>query len=168
MRSIQPWRDQLILGIAIGGMAFLGAAAMVAADPFGFADEHVRLVVDELVMCAIIGAWVGLVSGPLVLFCLRRKDLRVAVPVVYAPSLVIVVLFVAFGPRSIYWPLDAAVPAFLAVCVFSLVALGALPNRFSIHPSNCCLLCGYDLRVSLARGCPECGWQRERGATHIE
>ncbi len=163
MRSIQPGRYQLVWGIAVVGMAFHGTAAMLAANPYGFAHEEVALFLFVLVVCGVVGACVGVASSPLVLVCLRRKDLRVAVPVVYGPSLVIVVLFVVFGPRSMYWPLDAAVPAFLAVCVFSLVALGALPNRFSIHPSNLCPECGYDLRGNFEPGCPECGWRREGG-----
>jgi hypothetical protein len=25
---------------------------------------------------------------------------------------------------------------------------------------GCCMVCGYDLRFDLAKGCPECGWRR--------
>ena len=129
----------------------LGMSAMIAEDLPEVFDVYVF-------MAGVVGALVGLFTLPLVLTCLRRKTLRIAIPVVYGPSFVVVIAYVLFAPSSAHEPLDAAIPAFVSVCVLCGLAWIALPNTFSVAPRNRCPKCNYDLRGSPEHRCPECGW----------
>ncbi len=155
-------RDLLVFGISIVCMALLGDAAMMTQwvkegwltawwDPLD--------AFPTLLLCAVIGGSVGLLSWPCVSLCLSSKDLRIAVPVVCGVSLIVVVVYTFTGATGTFGPLSAAIPAFLSVCICSVAARFALPN--GVHDVGHCPQCGYDLRVGLERGCPECGWRRE-------
>ncbi len=139
---------------AIAGGAVLGMSAQITND--------LPVVWGDLVFIAgVVGALVGLPTLPVVLVSLRRKPLRIAIPVVYGPSFVVVIAYVLFAPLSDNDPLDAAIPAFISVCVLCGLAWVALPNTFCFAPTRRCPDCNYDLRGSSEDRCPECGWSRD-------
>lgn len=155
-------RDLLMFGISFVCMALLGDAAMLTQwiKDGWLTTWWVPLdAFPTLLLCAVIGGSVGLLSWPCVSLCLSSKDLRIAVPVVYGVSLFVVVVYTFTGATGTFGILSAAIPAFLSVCLCSVAVRLALPNR--VHDVGHCPQCGYDLRVSLERGCPECGWRRE-------
>ena len=158
-------RDLLVLGISIVCMALLGDAAMLTQWIKGgwlTAWSVPQDAVPTLLLCAVVGGFVGLWSWPCVSLCLSSKDLRLAVPVVYGVSLFVVVVYTFTGATGIFGPLSAAIPAFVSVCLCSVAARFVLPNV--VHDFGHCPQCGYDLRVRLEEGCPECGWRRKTEA----
>ena len=162
-------RDLLVFGISIVCMALLGDAAILTQWIKGGWLTAWWVPLDAfptLLLCAVIGGSVGLLSWPCVSLCLSSKDLRIAVPVVYGVSLFVVVVYTFTKATAIFGPLSTAIPAFLSVCLCSVAARFVLPNV--VHDVGHCPQCGYDLHVSIERGCPECGWGRVQNATHIQ
>lgn len=121
---------------AIGGM-LLGASAAYHYD--------------EALIGAIIGTVVGMACSPVVIVCLWKKRLILAVPAAFGiPWIVAVASGFAEDPLL---PLAASVAA-LCVCCGSSALL--LPNGWSRYPKDCCQYCGY-LINSTAKRCSECG-----------
>lgn len=108
-----------------------------------------------LPFCFVIGGIVGLLSAPIVVPALIRTDLRFSVPVVYGISAVVVVVYATWSD-ALSFPLDCAVPAFLSVCVLS-VLYGAMYQAPELPDAPACQGCGYDLRGNVSGVCPECG-----------
>jgi hypothetical protein len=56
-----------------------------------------------------------------------------------------------------------------AVALGGLYSLLVFPKRFVREVNRVkagrCIACGYDLGYDFVRGCPECGWRREAGAS---
>jgi hypothetical protein len=112
-------RQKRILALAVAGMSALGVIAMMVQwvkegwltrwwtphDP-----------VLTLLLCGFVGAWVGLLSAPCVIPCLRRTDLRKSVIIVYGLNAVVVCWYVLAKPTSLTGPLSAAVVALIGVC----------------------------------------------------
>ncbi|MCH8824762.1 MAG: hypothetical protein IH984_14785 [Planctomycetes bacterium] len=159
---------QLFLSfVAIGGMGVLGCAAMVTQwikDGWLTQWWHPHDPLFTILLCTSIGGFLGLVTVPWVVPCLLRKDLRIAVPIVYATSFVIVIVFTFYKRTGLTGPLLAAIPAIVSVCFSSLIAKFVLPSKISTDTTRCCPNCSYDLRGDLKQGCPECGWGREAEA----
>jgi hypothetical protein len=164
LRRITPSRILATHAMAVVAMVFLGLAAMVLGSDSLAEWLQWDSIPVLLFICAPIGGTVGVASSPIVALCLCRKDLRIAIPTVYGPSLAFVVLYVRLGPYAhsgiTTWPLETAVPAFIAVCALSVLAYLVLPNRYDISPINRCPRCDYDLRGGTNSCCPECGWQQ--------
>jgi hypothetical protein len=137
-------------------MALVGVVATIAVlVSIGF-----PLDVPQLGIGLLLGAGVGGVSSIFVVPCVFRRDLRWAVPIVYIPTGVLVVVYMCVSWTA-YWPFDGIVVAFVAVCVFGIVALVLCP-RFRFTMPGYCPECEFDLRGQKETGCPECGWLREK------
>lgn len=146
------------------GMAAMMSDPVTNRDMWGFAN------IRDLLVGGTIIVWLptGVLSSPFVILSLRRKDLRVAVPLVYGLSIVVVVAYMAymaynppvFDPKYTrgdpVWLLKEWGLVFLSVILWSFVALFALPNK-ALIPSHICPECGYDRRGNSDRNCPECG-----------
>jgi hypothetical protein len=158
-----PRRRIHVLEAAVLGMSILGAVAMTTAQvKIGWATEwaHPGEAFLELVVCATIGAFVGLLSSPVVMACLYRKDLRIALTTVYGISALAIIPYTYFEPMFWMWPLDSAFTAFISVCVLSVVVRLVIPDSVAIDASAHCPRCDYDLRGGCDENCPECGWRR--------
>ncbi len=161
---MKRWPTKLVLPlVAIGGMGVLGCAAIVTQwIKEGWLTQWWRPhdPLATIVLCTSIGGVIGLVTWPWIEFCLSRKNLRLAFPLVYGTSLVVVVIFTLSVRTGLFGPLKTAIPAFVSVCCCSFVAKFILPSKSPTDPTRCCPNCNYDLQGDLDAGCPECGWQR--------
>ncbi len=158
-------RRLLLLSLSVACMALLGNAAMATQwikDGWLMTWEYPGHAVVALALSSATGATLGFVSLPCVRRCLFLKDLRLAVPIVYGISLIIVVVYTYTKETGPWGPLPAAIPALLSVCACSVTVRFALLDRLTVVGR--CLECGYDLRGDLARGCRECGWRREEAS----
>jgi len=156
----QERRDFQLLGIPVAAMALLGMLAFVASLGSELFRDPLDVLRASLILPAPIGAFIGVISSPIVLTCLRHKELLPAIAFVYFPSALVVVVFVLLEPQRVLfleWAALASVPAFLSVCSLSFLAALVLPNRFP--PRLRCSNCSYDLRGTNADRCPECGWK---------
>ena len=163
-RTPQARRRHFVLcTIAIAGMAVLGVAALATQwlkEGWLTIWWRPQDAVGTVLLCAIIGAIVGLPTVVCVVPCLRRKNLWLAVPLVYGVGLHVVAWYTYSKPTGMYGPLTAAIPALLTVCAASVIVYFVLPNRVTISSVGCCPECNYDLRGDFSHGCPECGWRR--------
>jgi DNA-directed RNA polymerase subunit RPC12/RpoP len=166
MRSLEANSEAImtryvrLVGVALVGMALLAIAAIFAAHPLILVRGSLLETLIVLIICAAVGGLAGLVSSPIVLLCLRLKDLRIAVPVVFGVSLAVVVLYVRAGSDFLLRALDAPGPAFCSVCASSVAVGVLLPNRYRVYRAGHCPDCNYDLRGGTGQYCPECGWKR--------
>ena len=154
-------RRLLLLSLSVACMVLLGNAAMATQwikDGWLIWWENPGLGVVSLALSSAIGAIVGFVSLPCVRRCLFLKDLRLAVPIVYGISLIIVVVYTYTKETGLWGPLPAALPALLSVCACSIAVRFALVNQLTVVGR--CPECGYDLRGNPLADCPECGWRR--------
>lgn len=152
-----PARLVRVLLATTPAMGALGSLAMFVALVREGGWPEVLLDGDLLLVpvCFVIGCLVGLLSAPIVLPALRRTYLRYSVPVVYGISAVVVIVY-AMGSQAVFYPLDCAVPAFISVCVLS-VLYGALYQAPELPDAPACKECGYNLRGNVSGVCPECG-----------
>ncbi len=99
-----------------------------------------------------VGAIIGVMAAPIVVFCLRRKP-RVATEL----PIGVATLFIAFlSARLMVPPFAWVVPPcfFLTSCVLCMCLC---PNYHVETARDSCLKCGYCLRGNISGRCPECG-----------
>ena len=104
------------------------------------------------VFAVIAGAFFGCLLALIVPLALARKDLRIAVPLVYAPAVGVVIVYA--------WRLDplmASLPAVSVVIGLSALSWLCLPDVLQpIRPGRF-HRCGYSLEGNATGRCPECG-----------
>ncbi len=64
-------------------------------------------------------------------------------------------------PLRPIWPGFVLNTMLFAGVWLSLICLAVTSRRYYRRRRGLCVNCGYDLRGEFARGCPECGWNRE-------
>jgi hypothetical protein len=156
------WHYLGLIGIAIGGMAFLGALAMAIFIPSISWGASSGETIFLLSLSACAGAFVGIPTVAVVIPCLHLKPLWLTSLTVYGGSAGVVVAYWAlaqttpspFGP----WPLDVACIALISVGILSVAVWKVVPNRYVIVGGTLCPRCRYDLRGGSRIRCPECGW----------
>lgn len=148
----------LLLNIlAVLCMGALGSLAMFTAlvREGGWAGA---ILDDDLILlpiCFVIGCIVGIFSLPIVSFMLCRTQLRCALPIVYGMAGVVTIAY-AMHSNATFYPLDCAVPAFVCVCMMSMMARAACP-KVKEDQRVLCEHCGYNLHANTSGICPECG-----------
>lgn len=136
----------------LGRIALVAFVSVIAGAMLGATAAH-RYTFLEIQVAAMFGAFVGLVSAPIVVLCIRRKSLRVAIPVAYALPLVAAAVagFVFFDD-----PFLAMLATTLVLWVSCVVALFVLPDRWRRYAAHRCQKCGYDVTGVPDARCPEC------------
>ncbi|MDY7109814.1 MAG: outer membrane protein assembly factor BamE [Planctomycetota bacterium] len=150
MRLVLRRRRQALMALAIAAGTLGGFLAIVVESVSGRAWGPPNAASDALAV--IVGAFFGFLSALIVPFALERKDLGIALPLVFGPTAGVIVLYA--------WrfdPLVASLPAMSAVVGLSAVAWLCLPNTLRpIRPARC-HRCGYSLEGNATGRCPECG-----------
>jgi len=100
----------------------------------------------------VMGATVGYLSSAVVVPLLWRKKLRVALPLVYGPVIVIGMITVLIIP-----PFGAVMATCLTLLAASITAAVRLPVVWQPPRRGACKECGYNLRGNRSGRCPECG-----------
>ncbi len=142
---------------AMGGLGMMAMlfALLVTPSAFGGISVSADDVALGLPVSFFVGCVVGMCSSLIVVPLLERRDLRYALPLVYGGAAIVTIAYMTRS-RSLYYPLDSAVPAFISVCLLSVLAAFICP-RFTIPRAGLCEHCGYDLRGNTSGVCPECG-----------
>ncbi len=141
---------QLVVVATFGGMLLALTSVVAVAHPHVLRD--LGFVVFAGCFAAPVGAGLGLMTSPLVVFCLRRKTLSAAVALVYGSTFVVVVLVTRHADVIL-----APVAALPALFTMSLLAHLVLPDVISKYGAGHCTKCDYDLRHVPHLRCPECG-----------
>ena len=75
---------------ALGGGVFTALAFALSAD--GTLNFHTLLLPSVLLIAAIVGASFGVLVSPSIIWALRNKQLRVAVPTIYGFAAIVTVI----------------------------------------------------------------------------
>ncbi len=154
---------------ALGVVSVAGGMLLAFVSVLAEAHPHVLQNLGPVIFCAlgaiVFGSFVGIISSPVVIWCLRRKRLVLATPVVYTMAVVAVIVATRRGDV-----LDAPLAGLLTLWGSSLIVWLLLPNSVSRFLPGCCQKCGYDLRHVNHQSCPECGVSTtdQRGARDTE
>jgi len=152
-------RFRRLILISVVGMGCLGVLAMSVAlirTAINSGLDRSSLLGPPLAF--ITGCTAGALSAAVVVPCLLRVSWRLALPLVYGVSAIVVIVY-AGSAAGRWYPLDASVPALISVIVLSIVARIALPQIAEAN-ERVCPECEYDLKGIPEAGCPECGWGR--------
>ncbi|RJP35828.1 MAG: hypothetical protein C4547_08755 [Phycisphaerales bacterium] len=133
-------RDLQLAAISIGAGAVLGLLVASVMVPF----------VWEI--GPFVGGAMGLITSPLVVACVRRKNWESALLLVYAPTCVVASASICSGDPFLSMGLSVG-----TLTVASILIGELLPNR--PLPEGICVKCGYDPRGNVSGRCPECGTQ---------
>jgi hypothetical protein len=116
----------LLVGIAV---AFVTAFTFIAAFYFSLdLERRQRLLDPGILLFTLLGAAVsGLLASPLLFFCLRRKRLSVALPVVIISVLTVVAVLTPFSEFA------GLGGAYIAL-IISVIVCTMLPNK-SLQPT---------------------------------
>lgn len=148
---------------AMGGLGVMAMlyALLVTPSAFGGVSDPAADASLGVPVSFFVGCVVGMCSSLMVVPLLERRDLRYALPLVYGGAAIVTIAYMATS-RSLYYPLDSAVPAFLSVCGLSVLAAFICPP-FRVPRAGLCEGCGYDLTGNTSGVCPECGAAFEGG-----
>lgn len=151
-------KNAKLIIVSVVAMGGLGVAASLVAlvREFGFADF---LSVSAYLLLLLpysfsAGGAVGLLSIPAVLFGLARTNLRIALPIVYGVSLMVVVVFARTSDSETF-AFNCAVAGLVSVCAISVLGRFVFSPQ-AVVPVAPCSNCNYDLRGNTTGVCPEC------------
>jgi len=150
MRLVRRRRRQALAGIAIAAGALAGFLAIVIDSMTGRAWARPDAAVD--VLAVIMGAFFGCLSALVVPVALWRKDVRIALPLVYGPAVGVVIAY-----AWLVGPIMASLPAVSVVVGLSALSWLCLPNVVHTVRPGRCHRCGYSLEGNATGRCPECG-----------
>lgn len=112
------------LVVTIFGMSLLGIAAMMAQwvkDGWLSQWGMPYAPICTLLLCGIIGAFVGAVSIPFVATSFMQNDWLATATKIYGVNGLLVVAYVVIKPTGLTGPLSAAVVAFIGVVTMAQV-----------------------------------------------
>lgn len=145
-----------LLGVAcctsFGG-AVRGAAATLSIG--GWGGISLGMAPFGFVFGAIIGFLASCFTVPL----LWRKNLPIAMPIVFTPALVAAFL-AGWRLRNEFWSVPISVGTLLIACAIVWYFMPDLYPARKPGWEHRCRHCGYDLRGLPSKICPECGSDR--------
>lgn len=150
LQNAATHRLNSLIAIALIAGSILGYASLFTDSLTNRVLGHPTLIKDLAAILA--GGVVGLITSPLLVWICYGKNLRIALPIIYGLSLVVVVL-----ATFIWHPLLAGALGIITLVGACLAVKLGMPRTVQRIKPGKCGWCGYDIVSGSSDCCPECG-----------